>query len=76
MAAAANFAWTNRQLITYWVRKSFERVFRKKWETFGLEIVYDVAHNIAKFEEHNIDGKNKKDIVYRKGATRAFPPGH
>ena len=76
MAAAANFAWTNRQLITYWVRKSFERVLRKNIDAIGLEIVYDVAHNIAKFEEHNINGKKKKVIVYRKGATRAFPPGH
>ena len=76
MASAANFAWTNRQLITYWVRKSFERVLRKNIDAIGLEIVYDVAHNIAKFEEHNIDGRKKKVIVYRKGATRAFPPGH
>jgi len=76
MAAAANFAWANRQLITYWVRKSFEKVLRKNIESIGLEIVYDLAHNIAKFEEHTIDGKKQKLIVYRKGATRAFPPGH
>ena len=76
MAAAANFAWTNRQIITHWVRESFRKVFNQDPENLGLEIVYDVAHNIAKIEEHVIDGKRYKVIVHRKGATRAFPPGH
>ncbi|MGB9674816.1 MAG: RtcB family protein, partial [Nanopusillaceae archaeon] len=75
MSAAANFAWNNRQMITYWVRKSFERVFNHSAEDIGLNVVYDVAHNIAKIEEHKIDGKKKKVIVHRKGATRAFPAG-
>ena len=76
MAAAANYAWTNRQLITYWVRESFKRVFHRDPDQLGLRIIYDVAHNIAKIEEHDVDGKRKKLIVHRKGATRAFPPGH
>jgi len=76
MAAAANFAWTNRQLITHWARESFKEVFKKDPEELGLEIVYDVAHNIAKIEEHEIENKRYKVIVHRKGATRAFPPGH
>jgi len=75
MAAGANFAWTNRQLITHWVRESFGRVFGTDPEKFDLHIVYDVAHNIAKIEEYNIEGKRKKVLVHRKGATRAFPPG-
>ncbi len=76
MAAAANYAWTNRQLITHWVRESFSRVFRTDPDKLDLHIVYDVAHNIAKVEEHVINGKRMKVIVHRKGATRAFPPGH
>ncbi len=76
MAAAANFAWTNRQLITYWTRESFKRVFHRDPDQLGLKIVYDVAHNIAKIEEYEVDGKRKKLVVHRKGATRAFPPGH
>lgn len=69
MAAAANFAFTNRQLITHWTRKAFDRVLGKS----ELNVVYDVAHNIAKIEEHNVDGTTRKVLVHRKGATRAFP---
>jgi len=76
MAAAANFAWTNRQLITYWTRESFQRVFHRDPDQLDMKIVYDVAHNIAKIEEHDVNGKKMKVIVHRKGATRAFPPGH
>lgn len=76
MVSAANFAWTNRQFITHWVRESFEEVFGKSAAELGLHIIYDVAHNIAKIEEHEIDGKRKKVVVHRKGATRAFPKGH
>ncbi len=76
MCAAANYAWANRQMITHWVRESFEKVFRTSADQLGMEIVYDVAHNIAKIEEHKVNGKKKKVIVHRKGATRAFPPGH
>ncbi|AMQ18121.1 intein-containing RctB family protein [Thermococcus peptonophilus] len=76
MKAAANFAWANRQMITHWVRESFEEVFKRKAEDMEMEIVYDVAHNIAKLEEHEVDGRKVKVVVHRKGATRAFPSGH
>ncbi len=76
MGAAANFAFTNRQLITHWVRESFREVFHTDPDKLDLQIIYDVAHNIAKIEEYEIDGKRKKVVVHRKGATRAFPPGH
>ncbi len=76
MACAANYAWTNRQMITHWVRESFVKVLGMKLEDIGLEVVYDVAHNIGKIEEHEIDGKKVKVYVHRKGATRAFPAGH
>ncbi len=75
MACAVNFAFVNRQVIAHWVRQSFEQVLKKPAETFGLELVYDVAHNIAKIEEHQVNGQNKKVWVHRKGATRAFGPG-
>ncbi len=73
MSAAANFAWTNRQLIAHRLRESFRKVFGAGTD---LDLLYDVAHNIAKIEEHEIDGVMKKLIVHRKGATRAFPPLH
>jgi len=76
MCAAANFAWANRQMITHWVREGFSRVFGQSPQTLGMSLVYDVAHNIAKVEEYIVDGKLQKVIVHRKGATRAFPPGH
>jgi tRNA-splicing ligase RtcB len=75
MKAAANYAWTNRQMIVHWVRQSFEQVLGKSAEDLGMEIVYDVAHNIAKLEEHEIEGRKRKVVVHRKGATRAFGPG-
>ncbi|BBD72647.1 RNA-splicing ligase RtcB [Sulfodiicoccus acidiphilus] len=75
MASAANFAWTNRQLISHWVRESFGRVFKSDPEKLDMNIVYDVAHNIAKIEEYDVGRKRKKLLVHRKGATRAFPPG-
>jgi len=76
MVCAANYAWTNRHMIMHWVRESFVKVLGMKLEDIGLEVVYDVAHNICKVEEHEIDGKKVKVFVHRKGATRAFPPGH
>ncbi|MDO9532134.1 MAG: RtcB family protein [Deltaproteobacteria bacterium] len=76
MAGAANFAFANRQLITHWVRESFERVFQMGPRDLGLELVYDVCHNIAKIETHTVEGKSRKLCVHRKGATRAFPPHH
>ncbi|MEM1873206.1 MAG: RtcB family protein [Acidilobaceae archaeon] len=76
MAAAANFAWANRQMISHWVRESFKSVFREDPDKLDLSVIYDVAHNIAKLEEHVVDGRRVKVLVHRKGATRAFPPGH
>jgi tRNA-splicing ligase RtcB len=76
MCAAANFAWCNRQLLMWQAREAFEQVFGKSWEDLQMTLVYDVAHNIAKFEEHTIQGQHKRVWVHRKGATRAFPPGH
>ncbi len=76
MSAAANYAFANRQMITHWVRETFENVLGIGRGKLGLGLVYDVCHNIAKFEEHEVGGKKKKLCVHRKGATRAFPPGH
>lgn len=76
MRAAANFAWANRQCITHWVREAFQRVFRMSPKDAGLSLVYDVAHNIIKVEEHEVGGKKLRLAVHRKGATRAFPPHH
>ena len=76
MSCAANYAWTNRQCITHWVRESFIKVLGKSQKELGLEQVYDVAHNIAKIEEYTIDGKKLALCVHRKGATRAFPAEH
>jgi len=76
MACAANYAWCNRQCIVHWVRESFSKVFAKTPEDLGMKQIYDVAHNIAKIEEHMVEGQKLKVCVHRKGATRAFPPGH
>ncbi len=76
MACAANYAWVNRQCIAHWVRESFSTVFGKTPEQLGMKQIYDVAHNIAKIEEHTLDGRSVKVCVHRKGATRAFPAGH
>jgi tRNA-splicing ligase RtcB len=76
MRGAANYAWANRQCITHWVREAFCRVMDIGEAAAGLELIYDVTHNIAKIEEHEVDGKKEKLCVHRKGATRAFPAGH
>jgi len=76
MACAANYAWANRQCISHWVRQAFCDAVGICEEEAGLELVYDVAHNIARIEEHQLDGKKTKLCVHRKGATRALPPGH
>jgi tRNA-splicing ligase RtcB len=76
MACAANYAWANRQCITHWARESLSKVFGKSPEKLGVRQIYDVAHNIAKIEEHTVDGRKIKVCVHRKGATRAFPAGH
>lgn len=76
MRAAANFAWCNRQLLMWQAREAFASVLGKQWEELRMSLVYDVAHNIAKLEEHTVGKASKKVWVHRKGATRAFPPGH
>ncbi|MBW2501851.1 MAG: RtcB family protein [Deltaproteobacteria bacterium] len=76
MAAAANFAFANRQLITAAVRRTFEQVFGLGASKMGMELVYDVCHNIAKFETHEVEGRKRELLVHRKGATRAFPAHH
>ncbi len=73
MFAALNFAWSNRQMLTHWTRKSIERVFNQSESDLDMKLVYDVSHNIAKVEKHKVDGKERKVVVHRKGATRAFP---
>jgi tRNA-splicing ligase RtcB len=76
MRAAANFAWCNRQLLMQQAREVFASVFGRSWQELQMNLIYDVCHNIAKFEEHTIAGKTKRVWVHRKGATRAFPPNH
>jgi tRNA-splicing ligase RtcB len=76
MAAAANFAFANRQIITHWVQETLERVLRIGPKDLQLKLIYDLCHNIAKFEDHLVDGRMKRLCVHRKGATRAFPPRH
>jgi len=73
LCAACNFAWANRHMITYYTRQAWKLILGQKAE---LELLYDVAHNIAKIETHSLDGEKLKLLVHRKGATRAFPPGH
>lgn len=71
MAAAANFAFANKQILTHQIREEFKKIF----PNFKAEVVYDICHNIAKFEKHEIDGKEKEILIMRKGATRSFGPG-
>jgi tRNA-splicing ligase RtcB len=75
MAAAANFAFANRQVMMHEVRLALEHVFQRSWERLDVRLLYDVAHNIAKLEEHDVEGKRLRVWVHRKGATRAFGPG-
>ena len=76
MVCAANYAWCNRQVIADAILRAVGKVFGGNRETFGWRQVYDVCHNVAKFEEHDVDGQRRMLCVHRKGATRAFPPGH
>ena len=75
MCCGANYAWANRQMITHWVRESFEKILGDSAESMGMGVVYDVAHNIAKMERHDVDRHAEDVLVHRKGATRAFAPG-
>ncbi|VDO38461.1 unnamed protein product [Onchocerca flexuosa] len=76
MAAAANFAWVNRSCMTFCARQAFAEVFNTSPDDLDMHVIYDVSHNIAKIEEHLLDGKPKQLCVHRKGSTRAFPPHH
>ncbi|MFQ5872351.1 MAG: RtcB family protein [Dehalococcoidia bacterium] len=76
LRCAANFAWANRQCIAHWARESFLKVFGKEDGGLGIEQVYDISHNIAKIEEHKVDGEKVELCIHRKGSTRAFPAGH
>ena len=76
MNCAANYAWANRQCITHWTRQTFSNIFGQSPRELGLRLVYDIAHNIAKIEEHKLNKKKVSLCVHRKGATRAFPAGH
>ncbi len=75
MCCGANYAWANRQMITHWARQAFEQVLHESAEDMGMDVVYDVAHNIAKKERHDVEGHSQDVLVHRKGATRAFAPG-
>ncbi len=76
MASAANVAWTNRQIITHCGIETVRKDVEMSEEELGMELVYDVAHNIAKFEKHVVNGEKFEVVVHRKGATRAFGPGN
>ena len=76
MKCAANYAWANRQCLMHLARRVFETIFKMSPRDLGMRLVYDIAHNIAKIEKYMIDGKERTLCVHRKGATRAFPPGH
>jgi tRNA-splicing ligase RtcB len=76
MRAAANYAWNNRQCMMHLTRQVFEKIFASSWQKIGMRLIYDVAHNIAKIETHRVKGEERTLCVHRKGATRAFGPGH
>jgi len=76
MAAAANYAWVNRSSMTFLTRQAFSKVFNSTPDDLDMHMIYDVSHNVAKVEEHLVDGRLKTLLVHRKGATRAFPPHH
>lgn len=76
MACACNFAWVNRQGITHQIRQAFSHLFKKSAQDLDMKLIYDVSHNVAKKEQHMVDGQQKNLLVHRKGATRSFPPNH
>lgn len=76
MAAAANFAWVNRSVLTFLTRQAFSKVFNMSPDDLDMQVIYDVSHNIAKVEQHIVNDKPMTLLVHRKGATRAFPPHH
>ena len=76
MAAAANYAWVNRASMTFLTRQCFAKAFACEPDDLDMNVVYDVSHNIAKVEQHMVDGRPRQLLVHRKGSTRAFPPHH
>lgn len=76
MAAAANYAWVNRSTMTFLTRQAFGKIFKSTPDDLDMQVIYDVSHNMAKIEEHILDGVQKTLLVHRKGSTRAFPPHH
>jgi tRNA-splicing ligase RtcB len=76
MCAAANYAWVNRSSMTFLARQAFAKIFHSTPDDLDMHLIYDVSHNIAKVEQHLVDGKLKTLLVHRKGSTRAFPPHH
>jgi len=76
MACAANYAWANRQMLMHWTRETFEKTLQRSPREIGMRLLYDVCHNIAKIERMPVEGRERELCVHRKGATRAFPPGH
>lgn len=76
MSAAANYAWINRSTMTHLAREGFSKVFRCRPDDLDMNVIYDVSHNVAKIEDHLVDGRPKTLLVHRKGATRAFPPNN
>ena len=76
MKCAANYAWANRQMITHWVRESFREILGKDFGDLDMDVIYDVAHNIAKKETYDVDGEKREVMVHRKGATRSLGPGN
>lgn len=76
MRCAANYAWANRQCLMHLTRQVFEKIFGLSWQKLGMFLVYDLSHNIAKIENHKVNGQDRRLCVHRKGATRAFGPGH
>jgi len=73
MKCAVNYSFTNRLVMTQWIRETFEKVFSRDWESMGMHTVYGLCHNVVKLEEHKIDGEKRKVYVHRKGSTRSFP---
>jgi len=73
MKCAVNYSFTNRLVMTQWIRETFEKVFKKEWESMDMHTVYGICHNVVKLEEYSVDGKKRKLFVHRKGATRSFP---
>ena len=76
MAAAANYAYCNRSILTFLTRTAFSKILNRSPEDMDMALIYDVSHNMAKFEEHLVEGSMKRLLVHRKGSTRAFPPHH